>query len=150
MKARILFLTAAVAALGWSSAAMAGVGVSIGFGGPVYYHPHPYYRPYGVGVYLAPPPPVYYAPPPRVYVVPAPQPVYVQPAPTPQPYYQAPAQTYQPAPAQTYYQPAPAAVPPPPVASPPPPATQAPAAQPATPNQGLFQYTPAQPASQSL
>jgi hypothetical protein len=86
----------------WSTS-QAGVYVGLGFGGPCYrpyYRPYwggyGYYRPYGFGVYVAPPP-VVVAPPPVVVQ----QPVMVQPAYTPPPAAPAPAPLPAPSPVST-------------------------------------------------
>ena len=77
------------AALG-AAPARAGIGIGIGVGFPGYYRPYygyGWYRPYGVGVYVAPPP-VVVAPPPVYAVAPAAtvvQPVYSAPPPPPPP-----------------------------------------------------------------
>jgi hypothetical protein len=66
--------------------ARAGIAVGIGFGGPCYrpYYGYGWYRPYGFGVYLAPPP-VVVAPAPVYQVAPVVQPVYVSSPPPPPP-----------------------------------------------------------------
>ena len=99
MKARKLLAVAALlACTAVASTAKAGVTLGIGIGIPAYpYHRYyPYYRPYGVGVYVAPAPVYYYPPPPAYYVPPPayaapayPAPAYPQPAPTTQQYYYA-------------------------------------------------------------
>jgi hypothetical protein len=83
---RWLGLAALVVAYGPWATARAHVYLGVGVGGPCYYRPHcgygyGWYRPYGFGVYVAPPP-VVIGGPPVVYTQPAivQQPVVVQPA----------------------------------------------------------------------
>jgi|GEM_PF-2950457 hypothetical protein len=87
---KLSFAALLVVCCPWSTS-QAGVYLGVGFGGPVYYRPcyhrygWGYYRPYGFGVVVAPPPVVIGAAPPVVVQQPAvvQQPVVVQPAYTP-------------------------------------------------------------------